>query len=83
MKTLQDKINSLAEMLNARNNKSSEYFKLIIKELNDENQDTTAVLRRLYSGTSIVQYANFTEEEEILYDEIWKEVKDILTHKDL
>ena len=71
MKKLIKEIELLIEILKRNNNESFEYFQEIKVELLDEATWENSLVKLINSG-SIVQYANFNNEEESKYDDVYK-----------
>jgi hypothetical protein len=79
-KNLTQYLFELHSLLQARNSTASEYFKSVARDINagsaEQRQNS---LSNLVSGYSIVQYANFTSEEEMIYEQIWMEAKKLMS----
>jgi hypothetical protein len=70
------KMIQLIEKLKARNNGAHVFFENLLIELKRQDQHHEAI-RKLSSSYAIVQYANFTAEEEQLLSDI---IEENLTH---
>lgn len=77
MKKLIKEIELLIEILKRNNNESFEYFQEIKVELLDEATSENSLVKLINSG-SIVQYANFNNEEESKYDDVYKLAKTLI-----
>lgn len=77
MKKLIKEIELLIEILKRNNNESFKYFQEIKVELLDESTCENSLMKLISSG-SIVQYANFNNEEESKYDDVFKLAKKLI-----
>lgn len=74
MTELSLKLGILINKLKNRNNQAYVFFDNTLLNLNDDSKKKEA-LSNLLSSFSIVQYANFTNEEEELMTSIWELAK--------
>ncbi|WP_158861397.1 hypothetical protein [Lunatibacter salilacus] len=70
MKDLQIKLEELIGVLKKNNTESYEYF-VNQKELLDDEQHMFEAVESLKKSYSIIQYANFSFEEEKLYNQMY------------
>ncbi len=72
---------ALEMSLKKYNNKSSDFFSDIIKNINNSksNKELKEILESLKSIGSISQYGNFTNEQDVLLEELLKEIKLLLS----
>ena len=72
---LVNKITILKELLEKRNNKSFVFFNKLLDELS--NGFVNEAVDSIVTSYAIVQYGNFTYQEETLFSEIWNIAKKI------
>ena len=72
------KLKNLVLILQKNNNNSYKYFLELVKrtKLADE-KNLKNIAQEIASSSSIVQYANFTYEEESAWNEVWSEAHNI------
>jgi hypothetical protein len=66
---LKEKINILKQSLGKRNNKSFLFFEKLLIDLECGNIES--VINSIIPAYSIVQYGNFNNFEETIFEEIW------------
>lgn len=66
--------NLIAELIGSGKIDTAKYFELLAKQIvgASDSKQLLELLDQLLSGASIIQYANFTHKEELLYEALYK-----------
>lgn len=76
-------LNNLSNNLKSSKNYAHEYIDLLLGELSSypSSEKLKSILTQIKTSAKIIDYANFTVEQEKIWTEIWKEATRILKIK--